>query len=357
MQAPSPPPAQGARSKRRLRRIPRALALGLALLVAFEVGLRLVAPQPQRGLVDGLFEEVDGHSRIRPLVRGTHLTREFSVTYEGDADGYRLGTSAQLTDDELAGRIVVVGDSFAFGWGVEAKESATARLVQAGLPVVNHAMPGDGLGDYVQRVAELRGSGPAPRALVVVLYDNDLASAPPPEAPPTLRLRTQLLRLHSVRLVASWVDALGLADRAAESTGFAEARAAILGRDLWVHRREVGGLDPETEVALQQVLELAGQVAGEVHLVRVTPVYAAGGAATAAALARIGESAEAFDFGSLDQSLAARAAAAGASYASLAPTSTAQEEAWYYPADLHLTPAGQAALAELLLGQLGQDVR
>lgn len=357
MQESSPTHAHGARRKRRLRRSLGALGLGLALLVAFEVGLRLVAPQPQRGLMDGLFEEVDGHSRMVPGVRGTHITREFSVTYEGDADGYRLGTSAELADVDLRRRVLVLGDSFAFGWGVEAHETATARLVEAGLPIVNLAIPGDGLGDYVHRMGGLFDPERAPRAFVVVLYDNDLVGLPMPEVPLSLRLRTQLLRLHSGRLVARAVDALDLGDAAAESTGYLEARAAILRRDLQVHRRGGGGLDRVTEIVLEKTLGIASMVAGEVHLVRVTPVYAAGGAATDAALALIGESAETYDLGALDQSLAAIAAAAGASYASLAPTTAAEEEAWYYPADLHLTAAGQAALGELLLGQLDEDVR
>ncbi len=96
-----------------------SFAVALALWIGCEVTLRVASPQVSRT------EEVDGQSRAvedsvlghryRPGARAIHRTPEFTAEYVIDADGRRAGTRCC---DSLGVRVLILGDSFAFGAGV-----------------------------------------------------------------------------------------------------------------------------------------------------------------------------------------------------------------------------------------------
>jgi len=343
------------RSQRRRRWRRGCLLTVLLALPLAEVGLRLVWPQPPRGFTEGLFQRgEDGLTRLVPGAAGTHYSREFHVEVAADPRGYRAGVG--VTPDARDGASWCLGDSYLFGWGVAASEVATARLTAAGTPCVNLGMPGDDLADYPRRLNLALEDEARPRAVVFVLYDNDLseytpeAEAAAPAHAPSLRQRA--LGLHTVRLGGRLLDGLGLSAWAANLGGYPAQRAQVLARDLWLHEPgRIAELDPALS-ALRAALD-AVPAGIPRHVVRVVPVYAAGGEGSQNALALLERDAADFDFDALGDRLRTVCAEAGASYRELRPTDAGQEASWYFPYDLHLTPAGQAALAAELEAALG----
>lgn len=109
------------------------LLLGLATL---ELGVRLI--EPKKVLRED-FERSDPvfHHRFIPGSSGSHKALEFHVNYTINALGLR---DRELTREKPQGtrRLLLLGDSFTEGNGVEAKDSFPARLQglvdKAGLP-------------------------------------------------------------------------------------------------------------------------------------------------------------------------------------------------------------------------------
>jgi lysophospholipase L1-like esterase len=154
-----------------------ALAAGsvLVALLGLELGLRLVwkgyylkvdqpyaKPHPTRGWCN------------RPDLVVADGESEFRVTATHDRDGHRVvpaeGRSAQ---DRV--RVLVLGDSFSYGVGVEDDQTYCARLaaLAPGLEVINAGVNGYGTG---QQLLALREEGPAlqPAIVVVGFFWNDL---------------------------------------------------------------------------------------------------------------------------------------------------------------------------------------
>lgn len=269
------------------------------------------------------------------------------MTIEGDPSGYRAGLVSPPP------RRWILGDSFAFGWGVEARDAFGALLAAAGEPCIALALPGDGLAEHRARLERALASGEQPLGVVVALYDNDLLPADLGAAlrePRRLAVRRTLLRSHVARLVARALERVGLADAAADATGARAAREARLAVDLALHER--GAEHGPALAALRDLLRRARATGAPVVLLRIVPLHAAGGPATRAALAALGREPAAHDFARLDAELAALAAEVGVAYLRFAPRTPAEERAFYFEHDQHLTPAGHAALAELLLRHL-----
>lgn len=117
-------------------RTPRVLAVLLSVvltLAAAEALLRTFAPRRTIEVLSGsypaMFEESDYLPyRLRSGYRGRLATDEFDTTIRINSRGYRGDEFTPAADDAF--RILVIGDSFTFGWGVEDTETYASRLQQ-----------------------------------------------------------------------------------------------------------------------------------------------------------------------------------------------------------------------------------
>lgn len=112
---------------------------------------------------------------LRPDWSAVHETDEFRVVVHTNALGLR-GAPADPRPPPGVRRVLVVGDSFAFGWGVADAETFAARLDAAlgpGVEVLNAAVPGWGVDQYRVFLRE-RGFALAPHVLLVATCSNDV---------------------------------------------------------------------------------------------------------------------------------------------------------------------------------------
>jgi len=151
----------------------RWLLLVASLLVALVLG-----ECAARAVVD----EVHLQRRLRaggvlvpyePGAEADLLTDEFRVRYEINSFGYRDRKDRRAERTPGVPRIVLLGDSFAAGWGVEFEESFGERLERAtGIEVVNAAKNGGCPLWFVPQARHVRERF-APDWLLVQLFDND----------------------------------------------------------------------------------------------------------------------------------------------------------------------------------------
>jgi lysophospholipase L1-like esterase len=153
-----------------------AFSFGLALIVV-EVGLRLVwtgyyvktqkayaHPHPERGWSN------------RPGVRVPYGEPEFSITVTHDRHGFR---SKPVEPERVPGRtrVLVLGDSFAYGVGVEDDQTFSARLeaLEPALEVINGGVNGYGT---AQELLMLRDEGQRfrPDIVITAFFWNDLGN-------------------------------------------------------------------------------------------------------------------------------------------------------------------------------------
>lgn len=167
-----------------------ALAVGVALC---EVAARALWPH-WRDFYSGHFQDlvwVPGFGRSAAGRAGfdgwfAQNDGDFRVRIQLNAHGFR---EAELPG-EAGGRLWALGDSLAFGWGVERHETFAAIAGRiAGLGVYNLASPGANPCDYEAALARMP-TGVRPRAVVVGLtLENDITRRPcargnAPKAPP-----------------------------------------------------------------------------------------------------------------------------------------------------------------------------
>lgn len=175
------------------------LALGnLAILVALllvsagagEIALRL-APTPndrveRDGRVKYRFNPYRADGLLgwshRPNWETVHETENFRATVRTEGRGLRDTPQPTPTGDGKTYRILVIGDSFAFGWGVEDHETFSARLAQQLVPppgaarieVLNAGVAGWSA-DHYRIFLEARGLALEPDLILVVPSENDLS--------------------------------------------------------------------------------------------------------------------------------------------------------------------------------------
>jgi hypothetical protein len=159
------------------------LASTLFALGAAELVLRALAEQRSVVRPDGerktLFNAYRSDERLsyafRPGWVGTQSGSDFRVAVAIDARGMR--SVAEPVAAPVA-RLLVLGDSFAYGWGVEASESFAGRLAErwrdAGRPVevLDAAVPGYSADQYWISLRD-RGFALAPDAILLALSQND----------------------------------------------------------------------------------------------------------------------------------------------------------------------------------------
>ena len=174
-----------------------AIAIGLILTVAIaEVALRLIMPNWHE-FYSGHFMEatfVPGYGRVyigRPGFDG-HFSQN-NGDFRAHIKINRHGLRNEVPVQQAGGRIWIIGDSMAFGWGVERAEAYSAVLEkESGRLTYSVASPGTDVCGYQALVARMP-QGVKPRAVVVgLIVENDVhdyecargrgPTSPPPEA-------------------------------------------------------------------------------------------------------------------------------------------------------------------------------
>jgi len=207
----------------RHRRYRWAQRLGLAVLgvgsaaVALEAGLRVFDPgrygeleERERFSTEVLMRGDDGVLRLRPGAETTFLGHRVTVGNHG-----LRNPPVQVPKPADVYRIVVLGDSVPFGWGV-AEAEAFPRVLERDLQreprpdgkrveVVNAGIPGFGL---VEEYLWLRDHGLAfgPDLVLHCVIANDID--PQPRMPP-LVLTPSLRRLRCLRLLERALEFFG----------------------------------------------------------------------------------------------------------------------------------------------------
>ena len=154
-------------------RIALTLFACLLTLGAAEFALRLFPGVAPRTALDIYRKDSGGDLLLRPGIERRHRTRHWDVSIRTDERGFRTSAlsfsasregvasaRASSGDMELAASILVLGDSFAFGSGVESEETFPS-LVQQQLKqtmaarITNAAVPGTGPSDQLRLLKKL----------------------------------------------------------------------------------------------------------------------------------------------------------------------------------------------------------
>lgn len=153
-----------------------AMLLSLALL---EGGLRWLAPQY---IPDGRLQvtrDTQGVPRLPARQRIVHRDNsgEFQVTVQTNGAGFRESIEPAAID---RGDLVIIGDSFPFGWGVNRLQRVGGQLANLlDRRVVTLALPGLGPLDYRALIEYVEQNSRLPSAfLVFITVENDLAPTP-----------------------------------------------------------------------------------------------------------------------------------------------------------------------------------
>ncbi len=183
-----------------------ALIVGCILFLAVaEIGVRLVYPD-WRDFYSGRFIETEfkpGRAGVaigRPGFNGYFAQNngDFRVAIKINDGGLRNSEPMAAAD----GRIWIVGDSMAFGWGVEQPEmysSVIARL--SGKPTYNIASPGTDVCGYQALISRMPAAAKPTAVIVGLILENDIReyhcrdeySSPAAPAAPVADNRNRLL--------------------------------------------------------------------------------------------------------------------------------------------------------------------
>lgn len=237
------------RSARLLRRI-LGLALGCILALAgAELAYRLArggelgpTTHPRYVLHDARLGW-----RYRAGAVARHSTDEFDVRIEIGARGFR---GSWPPPDRTRTRVLVLGDSFAFGWGVEEQESLAGVLaeLEPGWQIFNAAVSGYGTDQQVLLLEQLHAEL-EPDAVVSVFCSNDLEE-------------NLSSRAHGRR--KPWFEAGARGELALRGVPVPEGwleRHSQLYRALWKHLRPVERVGAGEEQAWSLTLALHGLLA------------------------------------------------------------------------------------------------
>jgi lysophospholipase L1-like esterase len=341
-----------------------------AAMIAAEASLRLffhAAPQ----LELDIYRKQDGLLLLRPNLERRHVTRQWDVGVRTNSDGWRD------QERKTSGPTVLgLGDSFAFGWGVEARESFYSLAAQTiAEPFLNAAVPGTATIDQQRLLEELipryrpqfvvlaffvgndfteTGLGGAERLDVV---DGLLALKPldgdeaPTSWPRRLASRSHLLQLlRAVQFQLEW---------SAEQSGHPRTWDAWMREFAQVHLREPS---PRAEEAMRLTLESLERIAdrcardGIGFAVLVLPrSFQIDAGESEEMRAALGLTSEDLDMDKPQRVLHKWAEGKDVLLVDLLDDFRERQaagERLYYSPDAHLTPQGHAAAAEALAAAL-----
>ncbi len=154
-----------------------ALVIGASLLCLFAaeaISRRSIDSLPQLDL-DIYRKSSDGQLLLRPAVTRRHSTRLWNVTVSINEEGWRDHSGLGSAGDPL---VLGMGDSMAFGWGVEREDSMFSLLEQeqrkqGPVRLLNAAVPGTGPGDQLrllQTLGQTLEAGRRPSAVILVFF-------------------------------------------------------------------------------------------------------------------------------------------------------------------------------------------
>jgi lysophospholipase L1-like esterase len=190
--------------------------------------------------------------RYAPLARARHQTDDFDVGIELNAQGFR---DAPFDAHPGRTRIVALGDSLTFGWGVEASQGFTSRLeALLGADVINLGVGGYGTDQELLLWGRV-GRALQPKLVLLTVCANDLQELSRPAAYGRYKPR---LEQHdgTLRLLGTPVPDNRLADWSHL------ARSAW----AWTIKRSTPPLTPaETPVAASLQCALIARLADEVQ--------------------------------------------------------------------------------------------
>jgi hypothetical protein len=352
----------------------RFLLLGVSLIVGLflaELAVRLVRPQPVMLVSRGLYApDPPRRYRLQPGFRGTVTNRvEFDTRVAINRQGLRgpeIGPKAPGTF-----RVLVLGDSFAFGVGAQAEETYPAQLQRilrsrgTRAEVLNAGAPGFGVPDEVAWFQRWGWMLEPDVVLVTVFVGNDLQDAAPggPKAiavDGSLMIEGEKKRslsrwfyYHSHLYVLLKTSALGGVVRrllgAPEPLETRELRAEL---DLYTKGelpKAVQEGAKETEKAVAALARSAG--GARVLAVIVPSLIQVDPARWRASMQRFGLDPQGYD--SKRPNRLIRALFARHGIPTLDPTEAFAAailggERIYYPIDQHLTPAGYHLMAKVV---------
>ncbi|CUW40164.1 conserved exported protein of unknown function(containing Esterase, SGNH hydrolase-type domain,97-374) [Magnetospirillum sp. XM-1] len=159
--------------------------VSVALFLALAEGVAwIVSPPPKPGLPKGMFDVgPDGYWRMTPDFRGTMDNRvDFTnAVATADSEGKRIVPAAPKTAER---RLLVMGDSQAFGHGLSDEDSWPNRLQEElnrrGIDVAvnNLAIPAINIDQYLARLRVIAPTLGPSDTLLVALSWNDVITPP-----------------------------------------------------------------------------------------------------------------------------------------------------------------------------------
>jgi hypothetical protein len=214
-----------------------------------------------------------GILRLRPGLRRRHVTRHWDVTIATNAEGFRDRDPPAASS---APPVLSLGDSFAFGWGVQLEQTYSYLLEDrlGSVRVVKAGVPGTGPGDQLRLLDTLWDRYHPQLVLLGFFVGNDFTDVQVGGAaqfevedgllirrelrPPSLAVRSRQKLLRSSHLL-QFLRAVHLSWRQRSASLAQTSHASLTARDPWlwefakVHLREY---PPETARGVQDTLSI-----------------------------------------------------------------------------------------------------
>ena len=152
-------------------RVAFVVGVSLLCLLAAEAIARLSVYSIPRLDLDIYRKSGDGQLLLRPGVTRRHSTRHWDVSVSINEEGWRDSPGLGSAGDSV---VLGLGDSLAFGWGVELEDSLFFLLEQQltgrhRVRILKAGVPGTGPGDQL-RLLQILGPKYQPSAVVLIFF-------------------------------------------------------------------------------------------------------------------------------------------------------------------------------------------